>query len=250
METKKLETLAIDSLWYLLNEQVDFFMRKTDVICNIYNECIELSSVSSFNKNNTKSLFVDYIHTPFKNANYAIKSATRFNNEDSATEFENGVLNLRGFARIRICMGLVNNVSEPTDELDYQYLLASILKDFNYSTSKHAKKSMFEIMCEFINNRPNIQACDEKMVANSFLQCLEYAEIVNALDYCFDAYLARLIKNFTLSYPMQREKNFYREIPYKIAKEVTRRFDRRDYYASNRIISSDLARYILNNYYN
>ena len=62
METKKLESLAIDSVWYLLNEQIDFFVRKTEVMCNIFNECIELANVSSFNKNNIKEYFQDYIY--------------------------------------------------------------------------------------------------------------------------------------------------------------------------------------------
>lgn len=250
METKKLETLAIDSLWYLLYEQVDFFIRKIDVISNIYNECIELSNVTSPDKNAVKKYFYDRLSKPFKYAQNAIKMATRFNNESSLTEFENGVLNNRGLSRTRICMGLVNKVNTYYPEDDFQYILATLLKDFNYSNSTHANKSMFEIMCEFISNRPNLQASDEKMVANSFIQANEYEEIMSSLDYCFDNYLAKQIKEFTISREMRQEKNFYREVPYKIAKEVTRRFDRRDFYSSNHIISSDLARYILNNYYN
>lgn len=248
METKKLETLAIDSLWYLLYEQVDFFMRKIDVVCNIYNECLDLSSVSSPNKDKVKEEFAKFVRTPFANALLAVKMATKFNNEDSSTIFENGILNLRGFARIRVSMGLINNIEVEPDNSDYNYVLSTILKNFNYVASKHGKKSMFEVMCEFINNRPNIQSCDERMVANSFLQCIEYAEVVNSLDYCFDSFLAKELKAFALSPAVIREKNFYKEVPYKIAKEVTKRFDRRDYYSSNRIIASDLARRILNNY--
>ncbi len=250
METKKLETLAIDSLWYLLYEQVDFFLRKIDVICNIYNECIELSNITSPDRNTVKKHFATRLSTPFKYAQNAIKMATRFNNESSATEFENGVLNNRGLSRTRICMGLVNKVNTFYPEDDFQYILATLLKDFNYSNTPHANKSMFEIMCEFISNRPNLQASDERTVANSFIQANEYDDIMSALDYCFDNYLAKQIKEFTISREMRQEKNFYREVPYKIAKEVTRRFDRRDFYSSNRIISGDLARYILNNYYN
>lgn len=250
METKKLETLAIDSLWYLLYEQVDFFVKKTDVICNIYNECIELSTISSQNKNNIKQLFERQLTTPFNYALNAIKMATRFNNESSLTEFENGILNYRGLSRTRICMGLVNKVNTYYPEDDFQFLLATLLTNFDYSNSDYANKSMFEIMCEFITNRPSLHTSDERMVANSFIQSNEYSDIINSLDYCFDTYLAKLIKEFSLSPEMNKEKNFYREVPYKIAKEVTRRFDRRDYYSRNRIIASDLARYILNNYYN
>lgn len=249
METKKLETLAIDSLWYLLYEQVDFFIKKVDVICNIYNECIELASISSPDKDKVKSIFATQLSTPFNYALRAIKMATRFNNENSATEFENGILNNRGLSRTRICMGLVNKVDTYYPEDDFQFVLATILKNFNYSKSEFANKSMFEIMCDFISNRPSMQTSNEKMIANSFIQSNDHLEIISSLDYCFDLYLAKLIKDFTLTTDMRREKNFYREVPYKIAKEVTRRFDRRDYYSSNRIISSDLARYILNNYY-
>lgn len=249
METKKLETLAIDSLWYLLYEQVDFFVKKTDVICNIYNECLELSSVSSPNKDNIKKLFDEQISDPYRYALNAIKMATRFNNENSLTEFENGILNNRGLSRTRICMGLVNKVDTYYPEDDFQFLFATLLKNFDYSKSEHGDKSMFEIMCDFISNRPSLQSSDEKMIANSFIQSADYADVISSLNYCFDAYLAQLIKTFTLSQEMRTEKNFYREIPYKIAKEVTRKFDRRDFYSSNRIIASDLARYILNNYY-
>lgn len=250
METKKLESLAIDSVWYLLNEQIDFFVRKTDVMCNIFNECTELANVSSFNKDNVKEYFREYIHSPFKTANKGIQMATRFNNEDSYTIFEDGRLNLRGLARTRICMGMINKVETVFDDIDEHYKVATILKNFNYNTTRHSSKSMFEIMCEFINNRPNLHRGDEKMIANAFIGCIEYEEVVNALDTIFNAYLASLIKEFALSNAMQREKNFYREVPYKIAKEVTRRFERRDFYASNRIVASDLARNILREYNN
>ncbi len=250
METKKLESLAIDSVWYLLNEQIDFFVRKTNVVSNVFNECIELANVSSFNKDNVKEYFIDYVCSPFKTANLGIQMATRFNNEDSYTIFEDGRLNLRGLARTRICMGMINKVETVFDDIDAHFKVASIVKDFNYNDSRHNKKSMFEIMCDFISNRPNLHNGNEKMIANAFIECIEYKEVVNALDTIFNAYLASLIKEFALSPQMQREKNFYREVPYKIAKEVTLRFDRRDFYASNRIIASDLARNILRDYNN
>ena len=250
METKKLESIAIDSLWYLLNEQIDFFVRKTDVICNIFNECIELANVSSQNKDRIKLLFKEHVSSPFKSANLGIQMATRFNNEDANTIFERGTLNFRGLARTRICMGLINKVDTPTDDIDTHFRVATIMKNFSYLDSHHAKKGMFEIMCDFINNRPNLHKCNEKMIANAFIECVEYTDVVTQLDNCFDAYLANLIKDFSLSRQMQKEKNFFREVPYKIAREVTKRFGRRDYYASNRIISSDLARDILSNYNN
>lgn len=248
METKKLEKLAIDSVWYLLNEQVDFFLRKVNVMCNIYNECVELSGITTQNKDLIKELFAEFLVTPFEKANHAVKMATRFNNESSQTIFEDGVLNIRGFARTRISMGVLNKVDIDFRTDDYHFILATILKNFNYQTSSHRKKGLFEIMCEFIQSRPKLQESDEKMIANSLLQCADYAEVVKSLDFCFDTYIAKLLKEFSVSPTMAKEKHFYREIPYKIAKEVTNRFDRRDFYASNRIISSNLARQILNDY--
>ncbi len=251
MEESKLVNLAIDGLWYLTKEQVEFYNNKVALTFVVYSEILSNSKgdktdkLSSFAK---KKLFENIVLAPMVAAKEGINMATKYNTNDAHTVFDGSRLNMRGMARVRIIMGLKNGETyDKKKNNDIHYAVSSVLKYLNFENTEFEDMSLFEIMVNFIHSRVQLYEGDEKMVANSFIESMDYKPVITCLNDCFERYIAKLLLEFEQETYKQGANVKTRKMPYKIYKKLSAQLSRRDY-NSRIVLSSDLIQDIVNEF--
>lgn len=249
MEENKLVNLAINSMWYTIREEVEFFSNKIALTFLVYSEILENTlRKSAPSKLAKKVLFQNIILYPFISAQEGIDMAIKYNTEDAGMVFDNNRLNLRGMARLRILKGIANNqVYDKKKNNDIHYAVSSALQQFDLSSTSFKEKSFFEILVDFIEPRTHLHAGDEKMVANTLINNDDYSPVVNCLNDSFEDYIAKLFLDFEHELKKQGADRSNAEIALNIYRELSKHFKRHDF-LSKTIVTSDFVQEIINNY--
>ncbi len=251
MEEIKLTNLAIDSLWYLTKEEVDFYNKKVTLTFVVLSEI--LANIKSFSNSNlstiaTKKLFENIVIAPFSAAQKGIDIAVKYSTEDSFTMFDNTRLNTRGLARTRIIMGIVNNEFYDRKKRNDNHFAVSVpLQGVTLENTPFKGKSLFEIMVEFIDEHPQLCDGDEKMIANSFINSKQHSSVISALNDAFEKYFVKLILAYEDEVNKQGGSQTCRELAYKIYKKLSGKFGRYDF-NSKSILSSNFVQDIVNEF--
>lgn len=249
MEENKLVNLAIDSMWYLTKEEVEFFHDKISLTFAIYSEILANNkNSSSLSDSAKKIIFKNIVVSPFIAAKDGVDMATRYNMEDSNMLYDGTMLNFRGMARTRISLGITNKVTyDRKKNNDIHHAVSVPLQYFSLSNTSYREFSLFSILIDYISSRPQLHDGNENMVANSFINSREHSEVINALNDAFETYVAKLFLDFQQELKAQGAIRFDYETPVSIYRQISTQLKRYDF-KSKTLLSSDVVQGIINNY--
>ncbi len=251
MEEQRITDLAIDSLWYLTKEQVDFFNNKVSLTFAVFSEIISgltLDSNTQLSAYDFKRIFEEQIVTPFTSAKQGADMAIKYNQEDAYTIFDGSMLNIRGMARIRIVMGIVNNEQfDINQNNDIHYAVSNPLQYLTFNNTPFAEKGLFEVLANFIEARPQLINSDERTIANLIMTTEEYSPLISALNDAFERHIVNLILRFEQEVRHQSGDRNARELVYTLYKKLSKQFSREDF-ASKTILASDFVQNLINEY--